>query len=74
MILTGGSACIFNYWAIITMNTKGVLGIGGIWHIRMALTKGGQGASGIMERKGWQFKYICTNIMGGYTGRPLIET
>lgn len=26
MILTGESACIFNYWTIITVNTKGVLG------------------------------------------------
>lgn len=62
MILTGGSTCIFNYRAIITVNTKGVLGIGGICHIGMALTKGGEGALGIMERKGCQFRYSCTNI------------
>lgn len=41
MILTGGSACIFNYWVLITVNTKGVLGIGGTCHIGMGLAKGG---------------------------------
>lgn len=46
MILTVGSACIFNYWTIIAVNTKGVLGTGGVCHIGMVLTKGGQGDFG----------------------------
>lgn len=46
MTLTGGSICIFNYWVIITVNTKGVLGTGGIGHIGMALTKRGRGSFG----------------------------
>lgn len=65
MTLTGGSICIFNYWAIITVNTKGVLGTGGFGHIGMALTKRGEGALGIMEREGWQFRCSCTNILCG---------
>jgi hypothetical protein len=40
--------------AIINVNTKGVLGTGGICYIGMGSDKGGsEGASGIMERKGW---------------------
>lgn len=65
MILTGGSICIFNYWAIITVNTKGVLGTGGIGHIGIGLTKEGEGALGTIEGEGWRFRYSCTNILGG---------
>mgnify|MGYP001571355385 CR=1 FL=1 len=73
MILTGGSACIFNYWAIITVNTKGVLGTGGTCHIGWLRQRGAGGASGIMERKGWRFRYRLYKYFRQVTGKPLIE-